>query len=32
MCDTAQELIEDELGGTPFTDLVAYCGRDFWKS
>lgn len=32
VCDTAQELIEDELGGTPFTDLVAYCGRDFWKS
>lgn len=32
VCDTVQELIEDELGGTPFTDLVAYCGRDFWKS
>lgn len=32
VCDTAQEMIEDELGGTPWTDMVAYCGRDFWKA
>lgn len=31
-CDQAIDLIEDELGGAPWTDLVAYCGRDFWKS
>jgi len=32
VCDTALDLIEDELGGTPWTDVVAYCGRDFWKA
>lgn len=32
VCDTAQELIEDELGGTPWTDINVYCGRNFWKS
>lgn len=31
-CDTALDSLEDELGGTPFTDVVAYCGRTFWKS
>lgn len=31
-CDTALDMIEDELQGTPFTDVVAYCGRTFWKS
>lgn len=31
-CDTALDSIEDELGGTPFTGVVAYCGRTFWKS
>ena len=31
-CDEAGDLIEDELGGNPFTGMVAYCGRTFWKS
>lgn len=31
-CNQAIDAIEDELGGTPWTDLVAYCGRTFWES
>ena len=31
-CNQAIDAIEDELGGTPWTDLVAYCGRTFWET
>lgn len=31
-CDEAVDLIEDELGGNPFSGMVAYCGRAFWKA
>lgn len=31
-CDTAINMIEDELGGLPYTSMVAYCGRTFWQS
>lgn len=29
-CDSAINAIEDELGGVPYTGMVAYCGRTFW--
>ncbi len=31
-CDTAINMIEDELGGNPYTGMVSYCGRTFWQS
>lgn len=31
-CNQTIDAIEDELGGTPWTGLVAYCGRTFWES
>ncbi len=31
-CATALDAIEDELGGVPYTDVVAYCGRTYWTS
>lgn len=31
-CDTAVNMIEDELGGLPYTGIIAYCGRTFWQS
>jgi hypothetical protein len=31
-CDTAINMIEDELGGNPYSGMVAYCGRTFWQS
>lgn len=31
-CNQTIDAIEDELGGTPWTSLVAYCGRTFWES
>lgn len=31
-CDSAINAIEDELGGNPYTGMVAYCGRIFWQS
>ena len=31
-CDQAIDAIEDELGGTPYTSIVAYCGRTFWRN
>lgn len=31
-CDTVINMIDDELGGNPYTGIVAYCGRTFWQS
>lgn len=31
-CDSAINAIEDELGGNPYTGMVAWCGRTFWQS
>ncbi len=31
-CDTAINMIEDELGGNPYTGMVSYGGRTFWQS
>lgn len=31
-CDTALNSIQDELGGSPYTGMVAFCGRTFWQS
>lgn len=30
-CDSAINAIEDELGGNPYSGMVAYCGRTFWQ-
>jgi hypothetical protein len=32
VCSQALDAIEDELGGTPYTSVEAYCGRTFWNS
>jgi hypothetical protein len=31
-CDSAINAIEDELGGNPYSGMVAWCGRTFWQS
>jgi hypothetical protein len=31
-CDSAINSVQDELGGSSYTGMVAWCGRTFWQS